>query len=86
MNFFQQPFDKLQGILPYFVCLYLSRLHFRTHSGVRFSITDCLSCLVELSVQHDYIMLYTMKPVTGINPDGTIAVDKFIPKVASEFT
>ena len=27
-----------------------------------------------------------MKLVTGINPDGTIAADKFIPKVASEFT
>ena len=59
MNFFQQPFDGLQGILPYFVSLYLSCLHFRTYSGVWFSITDCLSCLVELSVQHDYIMLYS---------------------------
>ena len=27
-----------------------------------------------------------MKLVIGINPDGTIAADKFIPKVASEFT
>ena len=27
-----------------------------------------------------------MKLVTGINPDGTIAADKFIPKVASEYT
>ena len=25
-----------------------------------FSITDCLPCLVELSIQHDYIMLYTL--------------------------
>ena len=27
-----------------------------------------------------------MKLVTGINPDGTIAADKFVPKVASEYT
>ena len=27
-----------------------------------------------------------MKLVTGINPDGTIATDKFGPKVASEYT
>ena len=26
-----------------------------------------------------------MKLVTGINPDGTIAADKFVPKVASEY-
>ena len=27
-----------------------------------------------------------MKLVTGINPDGTIATDNFVPKVASEYT
>ena len=27
-----------------------------------------------------------MKMVTGINPDGTIAADKFVPKVASKYT
>ena len=27
-----------------------------------------------------------MKLVTGINPDGTIAGDKFVPKVVSEYT
>ena len=27
-----------------------------------------------------------MKLVTGINPDGTIVADKFVPKVASEYT
>ena len=27
-----------------------------------------------------------MKLVTGINPDGSITCDKFVPKTASEFT
>ena len=27
-----------------------------------------------------------MKLVTGINPDGSIATDKFVPKSVSEFT
>ena len=27
-----------------------------------------------------------IKLVTGINPDGTIAADKFVPKVAYEYT
>ena len=28
----------------------------------------------------------SMKLATRINPDGTIAADKFVPKVASEYT
>ena len=69
MNFFQQPFDGLQGILPYFVSLYLSHLYFRTDSYEWFSITYCLSCLVELSVQHDYIVLYIHDVINGTSRD-----------------
>ena len=48
--------------------------------------------LLLLSLDDSYVRCIEKGPhvpiklVTGINPDETIAVDKFVPKVASEYT